>query len=82
MTQNTAQTTQHNEHAHRRTGTERPGRRTHNTEQLACTPVNRGEEAQDTLHTTEHTKAGTPVNRSQAAQETAHATPHAERAHR
>ena len=44
--------------------------------------MTRSQEAKDTVHTTQHTKAATQVNRSQVAQDTAHATPHAERAHR
>ena len=59
-----------------------PGRRTYNTAHNACTPVNRSQGAQDTVHMTRRTEAGTPANRSQAAQDTAHATTHSERAGR
>ena len=68
-----------------RTAEQEPGGlgcRTYSTAHKACTPVNRSQGAQDTVHRTQHTKAGTPVNRSQAAQDTAYTTPHRERAHR
>ena len=82
MAQDTAQTKQHTEGAHRSTGAKWP--RTPHTQHIIPSGLTGEQEpsglGQRTRNTTSH--AGTPVNRSQVAQDSARAKQRTERAHR